>query len=572
MALVGLLTGPVTRAAGDDPQPVDPTVAREVQDAIRALDDEDFAARAQAAQQLSKRIEEPGLAAFLAGQFARVLLSSDSSFEVRTQIDALGRRLPAAAVAAGDARPKATEIGPLLDDLNSDSSLRRDSAQRRLTSMLQQTELIAPVYFEFKCRAAEPALNTQGRRTLEPLLDRAREAWLAADPASVPLPAVSAEEIRRLIGDLTSLDAAPPADRFRRDLAEHELLDLVARDDTRSLVLKVLGEKIAQAPDAAASTTLQTIADFARPAMAAEVWMNRVNTFIQYLAVGVPQHNEGAPNPTHFDRIDETTAHCVTGASLNEGDYPVRIAIPHPEPGYERMFYLTNLPTARRRLLYEYQVRRHEVVRLREISQRTLDSFLNEKRVLDETRLMLLSQLDQRVVSSFAARYFTAVPNAPLKSSFPELREQLTVHSGLCYMLTLLGTHEAAPALEQLARSGRLGKPVFESPYQMAWIAALAIAQRDPWPEIDSWLAGLIDQTTPLAANIDPPPQVGATAAALLLDRHGASTRPFGLDASEIILGPCRFVGYRYGSEKDREDVARWWQKNKQATVDAAGP
>ena len=86
--------------------------------------------------------------------------------------------------------------------------------------------------------------------------------------------------------------------------------------------------------------------------MAAEVWKDRENIFVQYLIIGEPQFNEGTMNPTHFDRIDENVAHCVTGNSLSEGDYPVRIAIGYPDmPGKERMFYLTNLPTARRRLL-----------------------------------------------------------------------------------------------------------------------------------------------------------------------------------------------------------------------------
>ena len=78
-------------------------------------------------------------------------------------------------------------------------------------------------------------------------------------------------------------------------------------------MLEILAQRIAAAPDAASSTTLQNLADFARPAMAAEVWSNRINGTVQYLLIGVPQFNERSPRPTHFDRIDDQTAHCVSG-------------------------------------------------------------------------------------------------------------------------------------------------------------------------------------------------------------------------------------------------------------------
>jgi hypothetical protein len=139
-------------------------------------------------------------------------------------------------------------------------------------------------------------------------------------------------------------------------------------------------------------------------------------------------------------------------------------------------------------------------------------------------------------------------------------------------MLMRVGTHEAVAALEQLARGGRLGKLSLESPYNIPWIAALAIAHRDAWPQVDAWLAGLIDQETPLAVGIEPVPQLGATAAALLLDRHEVSTRSFGLEPipEAAAIGQMRFVGYRFASEKDRQDVVRWWDKQRRLVKPAA--
>jgi hypothetical protein len=557
---------------------VDPAVVSEVRAAIGALDDEEFAARDLAARRLAGRIADPRLASFLASEFAQVLLSTDTSFEARTRIEALRAQLPLVPPAPPDALRSASQIAPLVDQLSSDSYAARDSAKRRIRSMLSHVELIGPTLVELKRRMAERALTAESRRALEPLLDEAREAWLAGNPARVQLPDVSSEKISGWVEDATQLEQPENGDRYRREMAERELLDLIARDDTRSRVLEILGAKIAAAPDAAARTTLESIADFAKPAMVAEVWANRMHLTVQYLLVDVPQINEpslGNPHATrtHFDRIDDHIAHCVSGASLTEGDYPVRIAIGHPEPNHEVMFYLTNLPTARRRLLYEYQVKRDESVRLREISQRTVDYFVAQQRALDQTQVLILAQLDPSVVSEFVGRYFRMVPNQRLFSSTTELQHQLTVHAGICYVLARVGTREAVPALEQLARSGRLGKASFENPYQMAWIAALAIAQRDPWPQVDPWLASLVDQDTPLAISVDPPPQLGATAAATLLDRHGLSTRAFGLEATnDVLIGQYRFIGYRFASAKDRQDVGRWWQKQKHAPEGADAP
>ncbi len=565
---LALLAGGASRAA--DPSTADagggePGIAQDVRQAIAALDDEAFVTRSKASQRLQALIDEHRWEAFLAGQFARVLLSPETSLEVRAHIELLARQLPAAAPASDEVRPTVAEIAPLLDRLHGDSSAEREGAERRLKAMLTHVELIAPLWLELKRRAAEPALSSGGRRILEPLLDQAREAWLLADPAEVPLPEVSSEQIALWIDDLTRLDETHPADRFRRTLAEHELLDTIARDDTRPRALELLTERIAAAPDAASGTALRHIADFAKPGMAAEVWWNRAHITVQYLILGVPQYNEMTTRATHFDRIDETTAHCVSGHVLSEGDYPVRLAIPHPQ-GSEMMYHLTNLPTARRRLIYEFQVLRDPSLRLREISQRTLDHFLAERTALSETQVLMLSQLDPQLVSRFVGPYFQAAANEPLIAMTTELANQSTIHGAICQVLTRVGTHDAIPALDQLARSGRLGEPTFESPYRIAWIAALAIAQRDPWPEVDTWLAKLIDEEKSLMIIGDNQPDLGASAAGLLLDRHGASTRMFGLEAAgENAADRFRFVGYRFTSDKDRRGVKQWWAKQTKA-------
>ena len=46
--------------------------------------------------------------------------------------------------------------------------------------------------------------------------------------------------------------------------------------------------------------------------------------------------------------------------------------------------------------------------RLAKLSRRTLDRFLAEKRLLNDSELGMLGQLDAREVSRFASRYFLA--------------------------------------------------------------------------------------------------------------------------------------------------------------------
>jgi hypothetical protein len=543
---------------------IDPAVREQVRQAIGGLDDEEFTARDEAAGRLQQLVENPALGPFLASQFGRVLLAPNTSFEVRARLEHLLKQLPQVP-AASDSKPSLDELGAVLDRLNSDSSVARDSAQRRLNWMLRQTDLIGPVLLELKHRLADSQSDAHTRRTLEPLLDQAREAWLLADPASVPLPPVRPDQIAHWIDTFLQPEDGEAGDRIRHATAERELFDLLARDDSRPQLLQALSHRIAATDDTAVHSRLQPFIDYARPAMVAEVWKNYQHVTVQHLIVGVPQVPENALRATHFDRIDDHTAHCVSGNSLSEGDYPVGVAIPDPEPNRDCMFHLINAPTPRRHLAYEYQLKRDDGKRLQEISRRTLDDILEQQAVLTESQVLMLGSLDPSTVSRFVGPYFQAVSDHRLLTTNNDLAGQLTINGGICYMLTQIGTHEAVSALEQLARSGQLGKPGPDNSYQIAWIAALAIAQRDPWPGADDWLAGLIDDSTPLVTNVDPSPQLGATAAALLLDRQAVSTRPFGLEpAGQTVVERFRFSPYRFLSAKDHEDVRRWWQKQKQ--------
>ena len=506
-----------------------------------------------------------------------MLLDADTSFEVRSQLARLVKDLPPAAAPADEPKPQAADIGPLLDRLNSDRSSQREGAQRRLEAMLPHLDLVAPLLAELKRRLDDPAASRQARRVMESVLDKAREAWVDADPASVPLPQVSNAQMNRWLDELTASEPQAAAGRALHATAHRELIDLLVRDDTRERLLELLEPRMAELTDADAAARLQDVADFARPAMAAEVWghqkedpetgqsadwQHRQHIWVQNMIVGVPQLVEAAARPTHFDRIDDRTAHCVSGNSLTPGDYPVGIAIPNPNPALEVMYYLVNLPTPRQRLAYAYHLKRDEGQRLAEISQKTLDDFLVNRRPLDELRVMMLRQLDPHVVSRFVGPYFQNVPDAPLQTAAGDAAPgHLTIHAAICATLCSIGTREAVPALEKLARSGRLGKPNYDNNVHVSWVAALAIANSDPWPGVDEWLATLIDETEPLIINIDPVPDLGSSAAGLLLDaaRRLAPRVRSGADRGSDRVGPLRRLPLhlRHGPQGRPRMVAR---------------
>ncbi len=220
-------------------------------------------------------------------------------------------------------------------------------------------------------------------------------------------------------------------------------------------------------------------------------------------------------------------------------------------------------------MAFEYYIKKDEAWRLERITERTLSYLLTRGEPLSEVEILMLAQLEPRRVSRFVGDYFQAVPNGRLVSTPNGLNNQPTVYAGICMVMTRAGTHEAIEALEKLARSRALGKPTYPNRVDIAWVAVLAIASRDPWPGIDEWLADLVDEQVVLSTDPDLPPELGACAAGLLLDRHGMSIRPFGLaTAGESITDAFNFTGYRFTSDRDRQGVKRWWEK--QRTIAAA--
>jgi hypothetical protein len=590
IALAGLVASVILplgarRARADESRP-DEQTAGQVQAALDQLDSDQFAQREQAAAQLDTLVARPQLGSYLAGEFERRLLRADTSFEARTRLERYLKDLPQAPV---ESAPAGTdEIAPLLDRLSDDRSAERDAAGRRLDVALVRLENVGPVLVQVKSRLANPRLSLQARRALEGVLDKARERWVNAEPPTVTLPPVDKKQMQSWLDDDVLEEPLAPAQRVRRDAARRELVDLLVREDTREQLVALLKEHIEAAEDETAKARYKELSEMAMPAMVAEVWghqqadptfgvpddwEHRQHRTVQHLLIGVPQMVEGAARPTHFDRIDDQTAHCVSGNSLIEGDYPVRVAIPHPNVGFDVMFYLINLPTPREQVQYEYYLRRPEAERLLEISERTLKYFLDNKQVLDPNHISLLMQLDPGAVSRFAGPYFEKVTDRYLESGGGNLAGQETLHTVIAGVLLTVGTHEAVPALEKLARDERTQKPNHDNPFAIAWIAALAIAQRDPWPGADEWLLSLIDEKAPLVLNADTVPELGGTAAGILLARHQVSPFTFDLEpAGNDAFDRSSFAGYRFTSDEGPKALRQWWASQKQGKAAAAAP
>jgi hypothetical protein len=182
-------------------------------------------------------------------------------------------------------------------------------------------------------------------------------------------------------------------------------------------------------------------------------------------------------------------------------------------------------------------------------------------------------QLDPGAVSRFAGPYFEKVTDRYLESGGGNLAGQETLHTVIAGVLLTVGTHEAVPALEKLARDERTQKPNHDNPFAIAWIAALAIAQRDPWPGADEWLLSLIDEKAPLVLNADTVPELGGTAAGILLARHQVSPFTFDLEpAGNDAFDRSSFAGYRFTSDEGPKALRQWWASQKQGKAAAAAP
>ena len=548
---------------------------------LRLLDSDQFEARQAAAERLEAMVVRPELGRVLATEFHAALVAPDTSLDVRKRLEQWMPGLPRVA------RPPAEsvsgeELDRLVRQLEDDRYAVRLSASKRLEWFLGNAKLVDPILARLKQRLHGGEVSVDARNWLEPVYARARASWLATDPPERSLPPVSDAQIAGWLDAVS--EASEPGSGSRgissADRAVWELRDVLARDAYVSKMKLLLEKRLAdRGLDHAARARLGELLDLTRPALVAEYWSGGRLRGIQFLYVGVPSQAPQATRPSHFDSADDRVAHCVSGQNLSPGDYPVGVAIPHPSrPG--AMFHLVNLPTPRRRMVYDFFAEIEAPRRLVELSRRTLDAWLAQKRPLGGKELLVVEQLDAAEVSRFAGQYFTSVddrmPSAedrrclaargaysfesasPLKAA----SEPPSLHGILCEQVARRGTREAIPGLLRASAAGRFLPPTPRSPRRLDLIAALAIAARDPWPGADDWLAGLAQRPEPLVAGRDEGPELGATAAAILLGRHRQESARFGLGPAAVaLLSEVGLEGYRFVSPEAREQFRTWWTR-----------
>jgi hypothetical protein len=570
-------------------------VASRIETLLRDLDAEHYDVRLGAQREIERLLDDPDRQAALARRFQRLLREPDVSFEVRYHVQRWLHRLPGpmAESTLPDADVSAEDLDRWIDRLDADDFAQRVAARDRIEWLLGQPALVGPILTRLDARLDAEETSDSTRHVLLDLCERLRPTWAKTDPAQWDLPKPTDEQIDALVTNLSRLSAhaATAADALDARQCIRRWRDLTMRDSQVPRLRAALEGRLDGQLDPVVRARLREFHHKTQPAMVAEFWEDRQHQAEQHLIVGVPSQTARAPRPSHFDRIDDRTAHCVSGSSLAPGDYPVGVAIPHPR-SLGSFFRLVNLPTPRSRLLYREQVERDDARRLEDITRRTCERWLTEGRRLTQMELNMLPMLDPAEVSRFAGKYLLAVDDEPIdpdhrrpdpynpgaelpRPDFSTPAGRPTHHGWTCFVLAREGTKEAIPGLLPAIEKNRLLEPTIGSPFRLDLVAALSIADRDPWSEVEPWLARMVGRDDllvehssidlPTSADQSPPPELGATAAAMLLNSYGKDPASFGLEPVEgkPTLGAMHVVGY-YFTEKDaRAAVLDWWRSRK---------
>jgi hypothetical protein len=588
MPLIGVLMFLAAAASQGGPRGVfgqeaaaaaDPRAQRrhEIEQRLQELDSPFYETRRMAAEQFERWVAMPNMASMLAEQFQQLIVQPELPLEVRWRILIWRTRLP---LFKSDP-PQSTsreELERLVSQLDDDSFAVRAGSFERLRWIAASEPLAKRLMLILKRHLANPLLSEESYRHLEAIRNIAWGIWLNNDAPDWNLPPVPDGQIDDWLSELSR-----PADKhdlhsaIRRRIARQELLDVMTQDREVPRVKAAIEAHLRGKLDQEGALRLRDLLDLTRPAMVAESWCNHKQTLEQHLIVGVPMHSQFAEHPSHFDSANDQEAHCVSGNALLPGKYQVGVAFPAPHwhsENPETVFDLVNLPTPRRQIAYSYYVKTDPAVRLSQLSRRTLDRLLAEKKLLTDPELGMLAQLDAREVSHFASRYFLAFEdgmveeelNQEFSTSRKPLGSQSSRFGAICAQLAVDGTREAAPGLLEAIRQRKFISPTPLGPYRLQWLAALSIAQRDPWPEVDAWLIENIDNKDTVIIDHADGPEIGATAAGLLLIRHNERPAAFGLqNVVDTQLAELKLRGFRYGKPDDVEQIRQWWKRQSQS-------
>ncbi len=536
------------------------------------LDSAEFSTRTRAFEQLQELSAHDASRKLLAELVERALVGAEISFEVRKQLERLRRDLPPAELSPS-LEIDADAIDGLLTQLADDSYARRLGAESRLRWLLDSADAVGLIYERVKHAAANVRPAHEQTRSLERIYERSRAAWLEDETRNED-PGAQKEQIEHLVEQLADSNLEEMFRLTGEPAAVVELRDLLASDANIAPIRDALEARVAAGVDSLeAQKRLTELLNLTKPAMIAEYWIGGRHLNIQRLLIGVPSVVEGR-GTSHFDRIDDRTAHCVAGVNLSEGDYPVGVAVPHPIQR-TAFFHLINQPTPRRRMAYEYRVKEAEAVRHAALVTRTFERYLARRLPIDERELTLIMQFDPSKVSRFAGRYLTSVDDRrialrgtagvapPTETPIPT--DGPSIHGLLCSWLASKGTQDAVPELLKAIEENCVAAPSETVPCRFDRFAALAIAQRDPWPDVDRWLGKVLTRQETLIHGQTEGPELGATAASILLRRHDRSPDDFGLIPSgEVFARRYGLEAYRWKTPDAEQDVANWWEKRQE--------
>lgn len=561
------------------------TAGAELTPLITALDDKDYEVRQQAAERLAELAKKPETRQSLARALRAAADQADTPFETRCEMEQLAKSLPEVKAETPDKISDA-ELDRLMDMFDGQTYGERIGAAARLAALVERPSFACRIIERLTPLRRNPTLSRQTRDRLEPIWDKAQFVWLSNDPSTWQWSKVDDQQLNHWLELLGRPLPPPPAERSlqeararlerkrrlaQRDTAQADLLALLVRDDQTARVKSAIDERLTAGHfDDDAHERLSELADWARPWLAVELWTERKVASVLEIPLGVPFRPPMAPKETLFDRTDGRIVHCVSDAALAPRDYPLGVLFPHPSfLRSDSQFAIFNLPTPRSRLAYHYQLKNHRDERLPALSTLTLARLANEKRPLKQAELLMLPSLDAHAVSRFAGRYLLAVGDPPP----PDKQQQEQAGRGspyesLCNMLVEIGTHEAVPGILKAIDAGALKKPAAKparQPYgDWRWVAVLAILASDPGPDAKHILPDLIRRTDPLVYNGQSSCDVGATAAAVLVDLHGIAVEKFGLElADEPLLAEFGGIGYRFNPPEMRQKVLDWWKQSQ---------
>jgi hypothetical protein len=573
MLAVLAAASPACMAGGEKPPAAaegKPVTRAEFQQRIRELDSSYYDTRRLAAERLERWLAMPEMAGMLAEQFQQLIVQPELPFEVRWRISVWRGRLPPVKSDPPQA-VSAEELRRLVRQLDDDSYAVRVGAAERLRWMAASPALAKPIMLLLKSRLTDPLLSEDTYRRAESIRDIAWGMWISSDASDWDLPPVSNAQIDQWLDELAQpAGKHDPRAATGRRIARQELMDVLSQDRDVPRVKAAIEARLRGKLDERATAELKGLLNLTRPALVLEIWTGGKQTLQQHLVVGQPTPTAG--KPIQFDRADDRTAHCKSGNSLLPGDYPVGVAFAanrwtRPE---EAVFHLVNLPTPRRQIAYSYYVKTDEAARLAKLSHRTLERFLSKEKLLDDAELGMLGQLEAGEVSRFASRYFRVMKedakvaedfDVEISTSRKRIGNQSSCLGSICAQLACNGTHEAVPGLLEAIRQKKFMSPTPLAPYKLQWLAAFSIACRDPWPDVDAWLAENVENQETI---IDQPDaeEVGATAAGILLTRHAERPETFGLQRTpDPHLADLKLTGFRYGAADGAQRVQQWWKR-----------